>query len=134
MLDIVASYHVFKFKENLWSKLEKVVKNLILVSFWSVWWVLPLLDVRQFCKLSLYVISKKTYNPNSIKWPKALFWAWFKPVGPKIRTAKFLFKNLASSLTRYHDQLSSDTIPGKTDLILKKDSEGQTNRQKKVLS
>ena len=30
--------------------------------------VLPLLDVRHCCKLSLHAISRKTNDPNSRKW------------------------------------------------------------------
>ena len=40
-----------------------------------------LLDVRHCHNLSLYLISRKTY-PNSIKWRKSLFSAWFRPIGP----------------------------------------------------
>ena len=46
----------------------------------------------------------------------------------QIRTPKFFFKNLASSVTRYHGQLSSCTISEKTnDPILRKLSDGQTD-------
>ena len=42
----------------------------------------------------------------------------------------FFFKNLASSVTRYHGQLSSCIISEKTkDPILRKLSHGQTDRQ-----
>ena len=33
-------------------------------------WVLPLLDVRNCCKLSLHAISRKTNEPNLRKWQK----------------------------------------------------------------
>ena len=47
--------------------------------------------------------------------------------------AKFFF--LASPVTRYHDQLSSCTISEKTNYsILRKFSEGGTNRQKDRLT
>ena len=43
---------------------------------------------------------------------------------------KFFFKNLALSVARYHSQLSSCTISGKTnDPILRKPSDGRTNGQ-----
>ena len=38
-------------------------------------WILPLLDIRHCSKLSLYAISRKTYDPNSCKWGKISFWA-----------------------------------------------------------
>ena len=45
-------------------------------------------------------------------------------IGPPI----FFLKNLPSSVTRYHDQLSSCTISEKTnDLILRKLSDGRTD-------
>ena len=36
------------------------------------WWVLPLLDVIHYCKLSLYKISKKANEQNMRKWQKNL--------------------------------------------------------------
>ena len=48
----------------------------------------------------------------------------------QIQAAKFFFKNLASSVTRYHGQLSSCTISEKTnDPILRKLSDGRTDGQ-----
>ena len=45
--------------------------------------------------------------------------------------AKFFFKNLASSVTRYHSQVSSCTISEKTiDPILRKLSDGWADRQR----
>ena len=38
-------------------------------------WVLPPLDVRHCCKLSLYAISRKTNDTNLRKWRKTSFWA-----------------------------------------------------------
>ena len=52
------------FKENQWTKLEKIVKNLIFN---------PILAP----KLSLYANSKKTKEPNLRKWKKNYFWAHF---------------------------------------------------------
>ena len=47
----------------------------------------------------------------------------------QIWAPNFFFKNLASSVTRYHGQLSSCTISEKTnDPILRKLSDGQTDR------
>ena len=70
-----------------------------------------LLDVRHCHNLSLYLISRKTY-PNSIKWRKTLFSAWFRLIRPNFFSI-FFHKNLASSVTRYHGQLSC-TILEKT--------------------
>ena len=106
-------------------------------------WVLPILDVRYCCKLSLNATSRKRYDPNSRKWRKTSFWAWFRSIGPKFRLPNFFLKNLTSSITRYHGQLSSCTISEKTnDSILRKFSDwrkdgrtdGQTDRQTRVVS
>ena len=48
---------------------------------------------------------RKTNKPNLRKWQKNLVW------GPIL--ANFLFKNLASSVNRYHGQLSSCKISEK---------------------
>ena len=45
---------------------------------------------------------------------RTLFWTRFWPIWPKFGPPNFLFKNLASSVTRYHDQVSSCTIWEKT--------------------
>ena len=51
----------------------------------------------------------------------------FWPIWPKFGPPIFFFKNLASSVTRYHGQLSSSTISEKTnDAILRKPSYGRT--------
>ena len=97
-------------------------------------WVLPILDVRYCCKLSLNATSTKRYDPNSRKWRKTSFWAWFRSIGPKFRLPNFFLKNLTSSITRYHGQLSSCTISEKTnDSILRKFSDwrkdGRTDGQ-----
>ena len=85
----------------------------------------------KYCrKLSLYVISRKTYDPNSIKRRKTSFWVWFRPVGPKFQLPKSFLKNLAPPVARYHGQLSSCTISEKTnDSILRKLSDGWTDSQ-----
>ena len=53
----------------------------------------------------------------------------------QIQAANFFFKNLASSVTRYYGQLSSCTISQKSkDPILRKLSDGQTDRWTRVIS
>ena len=99
-------------------------------------WVLPLLDVRHYRKLSPYAISRKTYVPNTRKWQKTSFCIWFRPVGFKIGPPFFFFffffsRNLAFSVTRYRGQLSSCKISAK---IMIQSSEtlvtgGQMNRR-----
>ena len=57
------------------SNLKKGQKNevfgLILAQIWApkiFLWILPRLDARHYCKLSLYSISRKTIEPNLGKW------------------------------------------------------------------
>ena len=64
------------------------------------------------------------------KMAKNLVLTQFWPIWTKFWRPKFVFKNLASSVTRYHGQLSSYTISEKTnDPILRELSDGQTDRQ-----
>ena len=67
------SLHARTFKENYCTKLEKMEENLVSgpnlgPNFFSL--VLPLLEVRHCCKLSLYALSRKTIEPNLRKWQK----------------------------------------------------------------
>ena len=83
------------------TKLEKIAKNQItgpmLPHFTQIWplqfflWVFSLLYVRHHRKLSLYAISRKTYDPNSRKWRKFLFSVWFSPPWPKFRLRNVFF-------------------------------------------
>ena len=77
MLDIVASYHCMQFHGKLMSQTwengkKKVILGATLVCLTQIWtpknfsWVLPLLDVRHCCNISLYAISRKTNDPNSM--------------------------------------------------------------------
>ena len=60
-----------------------MAKTQLWVRFWTLWpksgpqrlfsWILPLLDVRNYCKLLLYVISRKTNEPNLRKCKKPSF-------------------------------------------------------------
>ena len=68
----------------------------ILVPLTQTWapkfflWILPHLDIRNCCKLSLYTIFlKKTNEPNLRKWQKTSLGLFFF----------FSFKNLAPSVT-----------------------------------
>ena len=46
--------------------------------------ILPLLDVRHCCKLSLYPISRKTNEPNLRKWQKTSFGLDHQNISSKI--------------------------------------------------
>ena len=74
---------------------ENLISGPILAQIWApkgFSWVLSLLDVRHCQKLSLYVISRKTYDPNSRKWWKTSFYTWFRPIVPKFRLPIFFSK------------------------------------------
>ena len=92
-------------------------------------WILPLLDVRNYWKLSLYVISKKVINQTSENVKKPSFGLNFYHIWPKFGPP-FFFKNLAASVTRYHSQLSSCTITETNDPILWKRSDRWMERRK----
>ena len=80
MLYIVASYHCMQFQGKLmnqtWENGEKeLVSGLILAPLVQIWapknffsWILPILDVRHHCKLSLHAISGKTNEIFSEIW------------------------------------------------------------------
>ena len=107
--------------------LKKLVSGPILAQIWAqkpFSWILSLLDVRNYCKQSMYAISKKANEPNLRKQQKTQFWAQLS----QIWAAKFFLKNLAPSVTRCYGQLSSCTISEKTnDSILRKLSDGRTD-------
>ena len=87
--------------------------------------ILLLLNVRHCCKLAMYAISKKTNKLNLRKQQKFVPPIFFF----------FFFKNLALPVTRYHAQLSSCTISEKNnDPILRKLSDGQTDKRMRVIS
>ena len=85
------SLHTILRKTNELSLREKE-KTQFLARFWSLWpdfgpsnffsSILPKLDVRKFCKLSLYAISRKTNEQNLRKWQKTQFQAEFWPIWP----------------------------------------------------
>ena len=71
--------------------------------------VLALVDVRHCHKISSYAISRrKTYNPNSRKWHKNSFWAWFRSVGPKFGSpiffSKIWLRQLLDIMVSYHHE------------------------------
>ena len=103
-----------------------MVKNLvsvrILAPLVQVWapkffpWILLLLDVRHYCKLSMHATKRKTYESNLRNWQKKkLDSGVFLAHLTQIWDVKFFFlQNLTQSVTRYHGQLTSFTISEKT--------------------
>ena len=89
------------FKENYGTKLEKMAKKLVsgpilaplaqICALKLFSWILPLLDIRHCCKLSLHVISRKTNEPNLRKWEKNLVWDPILAHLAQIRAAIFFF-------------------------------------------
>ena len=81
MLGIVGSYHCIQFQWKLmnqtWEKGKKTNFGQDFSPFWPKFgpqkfllWVLPFVDVRHCYKLSFYVISRKTNEPNMRQWQK----------------------------------------------------------------
>ena len=99
---------------------KNLVSGLILASLAQIWatkifpWILPLLDVRRCCKLSLYAISRKTNEKNLRKWQKTLFQAWFWPLWPKFGPKNFFSWILSLLDVRHCCKLSAYVISGKT--------------------
>ena len=96
------------------------------------WWILPLLDVRHCCKLSLYAISRKTNKPKLRKWLKNLV------SGPNLAQIwvanyhHYYFENLASSVTRYHHvQYQKELIIKSWENLV---TDGRTGRRTSVIS
>ena len=85
---------------------------------------------------SLYVISRKTNEPNLRKWQKNEFCVRFWLLCPNSGRQFFFFlkkKNAAPSFTRYRGHLSSCTISEKTnDSILRKLSGRRTDGQTEI--
>ena len=90
LLEIVTSYHPMQFKGKLMNQTWENSKKPNFGSYFGSFdlnlgpriffsWCLPLLDVRNCCKISLHSISRKTYDPNSRKWQKISFWTRFRP-------------------------------------------------------
>ena len=69
-------------------------------------WILPLLDVRHCCQLSLSEILKKTNKTNLRKWQKNWFPDDFGPFGTNLATKAFLrwfyFYQTLDIVTSYH--------------------------------
>ena len=83
------SYHPMQFKIKIMSQTwENGGKPKFRPKNFSLC-VSPLLDVRYCYKLSLYVLSRKTNDPNSRTWQITSFWAWFRPTGPKFGPKNF---------------------------------------------
>ena len=78
-----------------------------------------------------YVISRKTNEPNLRKWKKIDSGPILAHL-PQIRVAKIFNKDLASSVTRYHGQLSLCMSEKTNDPISRKLSDGRTDRETDV--
>ena len=83
---------------------KKLILVPILVPLAQIWarkkllWILPLLDVTHCRKLSLYEISRKTYQPNLWTWQKKLVSG---PILAQIRADNlffFFFSKICQSL------------------------------------
>ena len=82
---------------------KNLVSGLILASLAQIWatktfpWILPLLDVRRCCKLSLYAISRKTNEKKLEKMTKNLVSGLILAPLAQIWAQKFLFVNFIST-------------------------------------
>ena len=104
---------------------KPLVLGPILVPLTQTWapkffsWILPHLDIRNCCKLSLYTIFfKKNNEPNLRKWQKTSLGLFFFFFPSKI----WLRQSLGN-----HGQLSCTILDKINDPILSKLSNGQTD-------
>ena len=133
---------------------KNLVSGLILVPLAQIWaskiflWILPVLDVRHYCQLSLYAISRKTNKPNLWKWQKIIL--GMKTVGPDVGPdfgsdfgafglnsgRQFLSFSFAKIwFCQSLNQPSPDTMSEKAnDVILRKLSDKGTERRMRVIS
>ena len=88
---------------------KTILKNGKKNSFWFFWSKFgpKIFFHRYYLYYDFHAISRETNDQNSTKWQNTLFWAWFRMVEPKFGLQNFCFKNLVSSVTGYHSQLSS---------------------------
>ena len=100
---------------------EKLVLGLILIPLAHIWipktffsWILPLLQVRHCCKLSLHVISRKINEPNFGKWQKTQFQDPFQPLRPKFKAKETFSLILPLLHVRHFCKLSFYAISSKT--------------------
>ena len=108
-------------KKTNWQKLKKGWKTYFQVQLWPklgppnfFLWVLPLLDVTHYCKLSLYAISRKTDEPNLRFGEKPNFRPDFGLLGPYL--GRKIFSWILPLLDiRHYCKLSLHAISRKTD-------------------
>ena len=117
-------------KNVISSKILARLTQILTPKIFRGFYLQQMLEIVASCNCMQF--QEKTSNPNSRKWQKKLIFGLIQAHWTEIRDAKTFFKNLASSVTRYHGQVSSCKISGKTnDPILRKFryTERRTDRQ-----
>ena len=105
---------------------KNLISDSILAHLAQIWapkkilWVLFLVNVKYCCKLSLYAISRETYDPNLRKWQKNWFWFGL----PKVFS-----KSLALPFARYHGKTNGKKSEKTNNPILRESSDGRTDGQ-----
>ena len=86
-----------------WENGEILISGPILAQIWTpkcFSWILPLLDIRHCCKLSLCAISRENYKVNLRKWQKKFsFGPDFGPFDLNLRPKCFFSLDIVAS---YH--------------------------------
>ena len=101
--------------------------------FFRVFYLDQMLDIVASCNCMQFQEKRMQFKLS--KMVKNLILGLIQACWAKIQTANFFLKNLASSVTRYHGQLSSCTISEKTnDPILRKLSGGPKDGRTRVIS
>ena len=101
--------------------------------FFREFYLDQMLDIVASCNCMQFQEKRMQFKLN--KMVKNLILGLIQARWAKIQTANFFLKNLASSVTRYHGQLSSCTISEKTnDPILRKLSARPKDGRTRVIS
>ena len=141
MLDIVPSYYHVQFKEqpmnqtwengrkpNFESNIAPYFPNLGPKKFFYGFYLYKMLDNCMQFQEKLMIQTQENDEKPHFEFDLDPYWA-------QIWAQNFIFKNLASSVTRHHGQLSSCTTSEKTnDPVLRKLTDEWTDLRTRVMS
>ena len=102
-------------KPKSWSQGQNITKSYTVIQSTLVMWVLPKLDVRHFTSYYCIKLQGKCMIQTQEYCEKPHFGPDSGSFGPNLGCPIFFFffKHLASSVTRYHGQVSSCKISEK---------------------
>ena len=122
-------FRAINLKNNWWTKLEKLAKNLILgliLACLTQTWFPKKIFCEFYLYYMLYIVAsyhcmqfhKKTNQPNLRKWHKTYFWAWFLLLWPKFGPQRFFCRfylhQMLEIVGSYHSMLFEQKIMNQT--------------------